>query len=127
VLSRKLSNVLKGLMGWVTKIYYLELLRALEGTLNRWSRLHLQSLAPIPVSKRVDVRQAAGRKNNSREKGRKKKSLLKYADSLKIIFDFNLSYFLQGHKTGRRGLSLSTRNNRNNLKLFPYILLAESN
>ncbi|RVE44141.1 hypothetical protein evm_011220 [Chilo suppressalis] len=25
---------------------YLELLRALEGTLSRWSRLHLQSLAP---------------------------------------------------------------------------------
>jgi hypothetical protein len=32
-------------LGWVTKIYYLELLRALEGTLSRWSRLHLQSLA----------------------------------------------------------------------------------
>jgi hypothetical protein len=30
--------------------------RALEGTLNRWSRLHLQSLAPIPVSRMVDVR-----------------------------------------------------------------------
>jgi hypothetical protein len=27
-------------------IIYLELLRALEGTLSRWSRLHLQSLAP---------------------------------------------------------------------------------
>jgi hypothetical protein len=27
-------------------IYYLELLRASEGTLSRWSRLHLQSLAP---------------------------------------------------------------------------------
>jgi hypothetical protein len=26
--------------------YYLELLRASEGTLSRWSRLHLQSLAP---------------------------------------------------------------------------------
>jgi hypothetical protein len=25
------------------KIYYLELLRASEGTLSRWSRLHLQS------------------------------------------------------------------------------------
>jgi hypothetical protein len=25
----------------VTKIYYLELLRASEGTLGRWSRLHL--------------------------------------------------------------------------------------
>jgi hypothetical protein len=32
--------------GWVTKNYYLELLRASEGTLSRWSRLHLQSLAP---------------------------------------------------------------------------------
>jgi hypothetical protein len=30
----------------VTKIYYFELLRASEGTLSRWSRLHLQSLAP---------------------------------------------------------------------------------
>jgi hypothetical protein len=41
VRSQKLSNV-----GWVTKkIYYLELLRVLEGTLSRWSRLHLQSLA----------------------------------------------------------------------------------
>jgi hypothetical protein len=30
---------------WVTKIYYLELLRASEGTLS-WSRLHLQSMAP---------------------------------------------------------------------------------
>jgi hypothetical protein len=28
------------------KIYYLELLRASEGTLSRWSRLHLQSLVP---------------------------------------------------------------------------------
>jgi hypothetical protein len=28
------------------KYYYLELLRASEGTLSRWSRLHLQSLAP---------------------------------------------------------------------------------
>jgi hypothetical protein len=48
---------------WVTKIFYLELLRASEGTLSRWSRLHLQSLAPTPVSRRVDIRQAAGRKN----------------------------------------------------------------
>jgi hypothetical protein len=31
---------------WVTKIYYLELLRALESTLSRWSRMHLQSLGP---------------------------------------------------------------------------------
>jgi hypothetical protein len=43
----------------VTKIHYLELLRASEGTLSRWSRLHLQSLAPTPVSRKVDVRQAA--------------------------------------------------------------------
>jgi hypothetical protein len=50
-------------IGWVTKIYYLELLRAPEGTLSRWSRLHLLSLTPPPVSKRVDVRKAAGRKN----------------------------------------------------------------
>jgi hypothetical protein len=49
-------------LGWVTKIYYLELLGASEGTLSRWSRLHLQSLAPTPVSRRVDVRQAAGHK-----------------------------------------------------------------
>jgi hypothetical protein len=33
-------------IGWVTKMYYLELLRASEGTLSRWSRLRLQSLAP---------------------------------------------------------------------------------
>jgi hypothetical protein len=39
---RKLST---GLNGQVTKIYYLEFLRASEGTLSRWSRLHLQSLA----------------------------------------------------------------------------------
>jgi hypothetical protein len=52
------------IIGWVTKIYYLELFRASEGTLSSWSRLHLQSLAPTPVSRRVDVRQAAGRKNN---------------------------------------------------------------
>jgi hypothetical protein len=33
---------------------YLELLRASEGTLSRWSRLHLQSLAPTnPHSARV--------------------------------------------------------------------------
>jgi hypothetical protein len=53
-------------IGWVTKIYYLDLLRASEGTLSRWSRLYLQSLAPAPVSRRVDVRQAAGGKNNCR-------------------------------------------------------------
>jgi hypothetical protein len=38
-----------------TKIYFFKLLRASEGTLSRWSRLHLQSL-PTPVSWRVDVR-----------------------------------------------------------------------
>jgi hypothetical protein len=45
VRSRKLSNVGLSLDGW-PKIYYLELLRASEGTLSRWFRLHLQSLAP---------------------------------------------------------------------------------
>jgi hypothetical protein len=50
-------------LGWVPKIYYLELLRASEGMISRWSRLHLQSLAPTPVSRRVEVRQAPGRKN----------------------------------------------------------------
>jgi hypothetical protein len=53
-------------LGWVTKIYYFELLRASEGTLSRWSRLHLQSLTSTPVSRRVDVRHVAGRKNNCR-------------------------------------------------------------
>jgi hypothetical protein len=31
-------------IGWLTKIYCLELLRASEDTLSCWSRLHLQSL-----------------------------------------------------------------------------------
>jgi hypothetical protein len=67
VRSRKLSTGLNGQSyGWVTKMYYLELVRASEGTLSRWSRLHLQSLTPTPVSRRVEVRQAAGRKNNCR-------------------------------------------------------------
>jgi hypothetical protein len=35
----------RSVIGWVTKIYYLELLRALQGTLSRWSQ-HLQSLEP---------------------------------------------------------------------------------
>jgi hypothetical protein len=39
---------------------------ASEITLSRWSRLHLQSLAPAPVLWRVDVRQATGRKHNCR-------------------------------------------------------------
>jgi hypothetical protein len=42
---RKLSNFSRSLDGW-PKIYYLELHRASEGTLNRGSRLHLQSLDP---------------------------------------------------------------------------------
>jgi hypothetical protein len=47
VRSRKLSNVGQSLDGFIIlpKIYYLELLRASEGTLSRWSRQHLQSLA----------------------------------------------------------------------------------
>jgi hypothetical protein len=48
------------------KIYYLEFLRASEGTLSCWPRLHLRSLASTPVLKRVDVRQAAGRKSKCR-------------------------------------------------------------
>jgi hypothetical protein len=36
----------RSVIGWVTKIYYLELLCASESTLSRWSRLHLKSLAP---------------------------------------------------------------------------------
>jgi hypothetical protein len=45
VWSGKLSNVGQALDGW-PKIYYLQFLRASEGTLRRWSRLHMQSLAP---------------------------------------------------------------------------------
>jgi hypothetical protein len=52
----------RSVIGWVTKIYYLELLHASEGMLSRWSRLHLQSLAPTPVSRRVDVRPPACKK-----------------------------------------------------------------
>jgi hypothetical protein len=55
VRSRKLSSQWL-VIGWVTKIYYLELLRASDGTFSRWSRLH--SLSPTPVSRMVDVRQA---------------------------------------------------------------------
>jgi hypothetical protein len=44
----KLNNALNGQSwdGW-PKPYHLDFLRASEGTLSRWSRLHLQSLAPI--------------------------------------------------------------------------------
>jgi hypothetical protein len=42
-------------IGWVIKIYYLEFLRASEGTLSRWSRLHLQSLTP-PSGRRTVVK-----------------------------------------------------------------------
>jgi hypothetical protein len=45
VRSRKLRNVGRSLNGY-PKMSYLELLRASEGTLSHWSRLHLQSLAP---------------------------------------------------------------------------------
>jgi hypothetical protein len=45
VRSQKLSNIGRWSDGW-PKIYYLELLRASEGTLSRWSRLYWQSLAP---------------------------------------------------------------------------------
>jgi hypothetical protein len=41
-------------IGWVTKKQCLELLHASEGTLGRWSRLHLKSLAPTnPLWARV--------------------------------------------------------------------------
>jgi hypothetical protein len=41
-------------IGWLTKTYYLELFRASEGALSRWTRLHLQSLAPTnPLWARV--------------------------------------------------------------------------
>jgi hypothetical protein len=43
--SQKLSNVGCASHGW-PKMYYLELLRALEGTLSRWFQLPLQSLTP---------------------------------------------------------------------------------
>jgi hypothetical protein len=65
VRSRKLSNVLvnhrmgdQNLLSRAPPCF--------GGTLSRWSQLHLQSLAPTPVSNRVDVRQAAGRKTNYR-------------------------------------------------------------
>jgi hypothetical protein len=45
----------RSVIGWVTKIYYLQLLRASEGMLSRWSWLHLQSLAPAPISRKVDA------------------------------------------------------------------------
>jgi hypothetical protein len=48
----------------MAKIFYFDRLLASEGTLSRWSRLHLQSSAPTPVSRRIGARQAAGRKNN---------------------------------------------------------------
>jgi hypothetical protein len=47
---RKLSNVRKGPSSdGSPKIYYIEQLRASEGTLSRWSRLHLQSLTLAPT------------------------------------------------------------------------------
>jgi hypothetical protein len=41
--------------------------RASEGKLSGWSRLHLQSLAHTPVSRRVDVKQAVGWATSSSE------------------------------------------------------------
>jgi hypothetical protein len=46
VRSRKLLSNVGQSLDRRPKIYYLELLRASEVTLSRWSRLHLQSLAP---------------------------------------------------------------------------------
>jgi hypothetical protein len=66
---RHRSNIQqRPVIGWVTKIYYPEPLRSSESTLICWSRLHLQSLAPTLVSRMIDVRQAAGLKNNCRIK-----------------------------------------------------------
>jgi hypothetical protein len=45
-------------IGWVAKMYYLELRRASEGTLSLCFRLYLQSFEHTPVSRRVDVSQA---------------------------------------------------------------------
>jgi hypothetical protein len=47
----------------VTNNFLSRVFRASEDKLICWSRLHLQSLASTPVLRRVDVRQAAGRKN----------------------------------------------------------------
>jgi hypothetical protein len=58
VITEAKQRTQRSVIGWVTKIYYLGLLRASEGTLSRWSRLHLQSLAPTPVFRRVDIKQA---------------------------------------------------------------------
>jgi hypothetical protein len=59
----KLSNDDRGqsLDGWPKFI-----IRASEGRLGCCSRLHLQSLASTPVSRRADVRQVAGGKNKCR-------------------------------------------------------------
>jgi hypothetical protein len=45
---RRVIAEVKSISHWMgdQKIHYLQLLRASEGTLSRWSRLHLQSLAP---------------------------------------------------------------------------------
>jgi hypothetical protein len=64
--ARKRRSRLVFFFAYFLVYYYLEFLRASEGTLSRWSQLHLQSLAPTQVSRRVDIRQAAGRKNNCR-------------------------------------------------------------
>jgi hypothetical protein len=59
VRSRKLSNLSKEhRMGDQN---YLEVLCASEGTLSRWSRLHLQ-LTPTPFPRRIDGRQAGRKK-----------------------------------------------------------------
>jgi hypothetical protein len=37
-------------IGWVTENVLFRVYRALEGTLSRWTRLYLQSLATLPVA-----------------------------------------------------------------------------
>jgi hypothetical protein len=44
---RTLGGSQRSVIGWVTKLFYIQLLRASEGTLSRCSRLHLQSLYPL--------------------------------------------------------------------------------
>jgi hypothetical protein len=48
LLRRTIANAKQhwSVIEWMTNICYLELLRASEGTLSRWSRMYMQSLVP---------------------------------------------------------------------------------
>jgi hypothetical protein len=52
-------------MGWMAKIYYLELLHASEGTLSCWFSAALAVVNTYSSFKEVDVIKAAGRKKNA--------------------------------------------------------------